>query len=57
MATVASWFATRSVAALLTLRVRDLILRSIATRCVWKNEATEPDLRLARQDASAFISA
>jgi hypothetical protein len=56
MATVASWFATRSVAALLTLRVRDLILRSIATRCVWKNEATEPDLRLARQDASAFIS-
>jgi hypothetical protein len=27
MATVASWFATRSVAALLTLRVRDLILK------------------------------
>jgi len=48
---VASWFETRIVAkftqatytclrdALLTMRVRDLILRSIATRCVSKDTA------------------
>jgi hypothetical protein len=38
---VASWFETRGVAALLTMRVQDLILRSIAKRCVSKDEATE----------------
>ena len=34
-----SWFETREDA-LLTMRVRDLILRSIAKRCVSKDEAT-----------------
>jgi hypothetical protein len=38
---VAAWFETRGVAALLTMRVSDLILRSIAMRCVSKDEATE----------------
>jgi hypothetical protein len=37
---MASWFETRGLAALLTMRVRDLILRSIAPRCVSKDEAT-----------------
>jgi hypothetical protein len=37
---VASWFETRE-GALLTMRVRDLILRSIAKRCVSKDEAIE----------------
>jgi hypothetical protein len=36
----ASWFETHGVAVLLTMRVLDLILRSIAQRCV-KDEATE----------------
>jgi hypothetical protein len=31
------------VAVLLTMRVSDLILRSIAKRCVSKDEATEPE--------------
>jgi hypothetical protein len=37
----ASWFETHGVAVLLTMRVRDLILRSIAKRCVSKDEATD----------------
>jgi hypothetical protein len=37
---VASWFETREDA-LLTMRVSDLILRSIAKRCVSKDDATE----------------
>jgi hypothetical protein len=36
---VATWFETRSAAALLTMRISDLILRSIAKRCVSKDEA------------------
>jgi len=39
----ASWFETREDA-LLTTRVKDLILRSIAKRCVSKDEATELEL-------------
>jgi hypothetical protein len=42
---MASWFETRGVAALLTMRILDLILRSRAKRGVSKDEATE------RQDA------
>jgi hypothetical protein len=38
----ATWFETRGVAALLTMRVFDLILRSIAKRCVSKDEAPAP---------------
>jgi len=34
---VASWFETRGSAALLTMRISDLILRSIAKRCVSKD--------------------
>jgi hypothetical protein len=41
--TTASWFETRGSAALLTMRVLDLILRSIARRCVSKDEATEAE--------------
>ncbi len=37
----ASWFETRGVAALLTMRVSDLILRSVAKRCVSKDEARD----------------
>ena len=37
----ASWFETRGLAALLTMRVSDLILRSRAQRGVSKDEATE----------------
>jgi len=37
---VASWFETRGVAALLTMRVQDLILRSGVSR-VSKDEAAE----------------
>jgi hypothetical protein len=37
----ALWFETRGVAALLTMRVSDLILRSIAKPCVSKDDATE----------------
>jgi hypothetical protein len=37
---VASWFETRGVAALVTMRIQDLILRSIAKRCVSKDAAT-----------------
>jgi hypothetical protein len=44
---VASWFETRGVAALLTMRVQDLILRSGVSR-VSKDEATEPGRRLGR---------
>jgi len=40
---VAAWFETHGVAVLLTMRVSDLILRSIAKRCVSKDEATEPE--------------
>jgi hypothetical protein len=40
---VASWFETREDA-LLTMRVRDLVLRSIAKRCVSKDVATELEL-------------
>jgi hypothetical protein len=36
---VASWFETRGGAALLTMRIQDLILRSIAKRCVSKDES------------------
>jgi len=36
---VASWFETRGAAALLTMRISDLILRSIAKRCVSKDES------------------
>ena len=36
----ATWFETRGVAARLTMRVADLILRSIAKRCVSNDEAT-----------------
>jgi hypothetical protein len=36
---MAMWFATLGVAALLTMRLEDLILRSIAKRCVSKDEA------------------
>jgi hypothetical protein len=36
---MATWFETRGVAALLTMRLEDLILRSIAKRCVSKDEA------------------
>src|SRR5258708_18046558 len=43
------WFETRGVAALLTMRVlEDLILRSIARRCVSRDEAT--DLAVRPQD-------
>jgi hypothetical protein len=49
MATVASWFATCSVAALLTLRVRDLILRSMAKQCVSKDEAIEVEIALGQR--------
>ena len=38
---MASWFETRGVAALLTMRILDLILRSRAKRGVSKDEATE----------------
>jgi hypothetical protein len=41
---MASWFETRGVAALLTMRVQDLILRSIEKRCVSKDEATGPKI-------------
>jgi len=34
-----SWFETRGIAALLTMRIYDLILRSIAKRCVSKDES------------------
>jgi hypothetical protein len=37
----ASWFETRGVAALLTMRVQDLILRSLPQAGVSKDEATE----------------
>ena len=37
----ASWFETRGVAALLTMRVQDLILRSHAQHGVSKDEASE----------------
>src|SRR5580704_16387055 len=40
---VDTWFETRGVAALLTMRVSDLIMRSIAQRCVSKDEATAPE--------------
>jgi hypothetical protein len=33
------WFETRGLAALLTMRLQDLILRSIAQRCVSKDDA------------------
>jgi hypothetical protein len=36
---MASWFETHGGAALLTTRVSHLILRSIAKRCVSKDEA------------------
>jgi hypothetical protein len=39
MISAATWFETRGVDALLTVRVSDLILRSIAKRCVSKDEA------------------
>ena len=42
---VASWFETREDA-LLTMRVGDLILRSIAKRCVSKDEAIEVEIAL-----------
>jgi hypothetical protein len=38
-----SWFETPRKARLLTMRVRVLILRSIAKRCVSKDEAIEVD--------------
>jgi hypothetical protein len=41
----ASWFETRE-GALLTMRVRDLSLRSIAKRCVSKDAAIEVELAL-----------
>jgi hypothetical protein len=44
---VASWFETRGVAALLTMRVQDLILRSGVSR-VSKDEATELGRRSER---------
>jgi hypothetical protein len=44
-AAVASWFETHGVAVLLTTRISDLILRSIAKRCVSKDEATERKMR------------
>jgi hypothetical protein len=40
---MASWFETRGVAALLTMRVWVLILTSIAKRCVSKDEAAVPE--------------
>jgi hypothetical protein len=43
---MAAWFETRGVAALLTMRVEDLILRSIAKRCVSKDEATQLEYAL-----------
>src|SRR5882757_5124691 len=45
----ASWFETLGVAALLTTRVVNLILRSIAERCVSKDEAPIPDALPSRQ--------
>jgi hypothetical protein len=39
----ASWFETREDA-LLTMRVRDLIQRSIAKRCVSKDDAIEVEM-------------
>jgi hypothetical protein len=48
------WFETRGDAALLTMRVEDLILRSIATRCVSKDEATEIEIIVASPEASWF---
>jgi hypothetical protein len=50
---VASWFETPPKARLLTMRVwhliqeEDLILRSIAKRCVSKDEANEVEIALA----------
>jgi hypothetical protein len=38
---MASWFETRGIAALLTMRVSDLILRCRAQRGVSKDEAAE----------------
>ena len=45
----ASWFETRGIAALLTMRDWNLILRSIAARCVSKDEAIEVAMALARE--------
>src|SRR5438128_12287960 len=39
---MASWFETRGFAALLTMKVSDLVLRH-AIACVSKDEATEPE--------------
>jgi hypothetical protein len=51
----ASWFETRGVATLLTMRVKDLVLRSIAERCVSKDEAAKLENVYSRsgKDASA----
>ena len=38
---MASWFETRGIAALLTMRVRTLVLTSIAKRCVSKDETPD----------------
>jgi hypothetical protein len=47
MIQVATWFETRGVAALLTMRVSTLILRSIAPRCVSKDEAAALEIIFA----------
>jgi hypothetical protein len=41
----AAWFETRGVAALLTMRVSNLDLRSVAERCVSKDEAPHWETR------------
>jgi hypothetical protein len=53
---VASWFETREDA-LLTMRVRDLILRSIAKRCVSKDEAIEVEIAKAERTTTSFRDA
>ena len=49
--TTASWFETRGSAALLTMRVLDLILKEHRRRCVSKDEATEAE-EIAKATAS-----
>ena len=49
---MAPWFETRGDAALLTMRVQDLILRSIAKRCVSKDKAAGLE---KREQAGHFL--
>ena len=53
----ASWFETRGVAALLTMRVSDLILRSTAKRCVSKDEATAAEFSTSPSPRKLAVAA